>query len=336
MKKIFVLCTSAWFLCATLVPYVNTPLAVSSGACLRPQATHGRSFPWIKGAPQMIAGQEMVLVTEADKVRIERFLTQSLLRHFAISSIQIEHAARLVPISRRERVVVLGAGPCNDIPLDALADMFNDIVLVDINGSALESAKNRYRHNPDVYNRITIVISDLSQGVSPEAAGRADFVVSSMLLSQMVNGGVGRMLDDGTEEVSPAETYEDVIRQQRAHFAMCDRLLADGGVLYFSDNMTNAAYTLTGYFRGAEDIYDEGLLVTFCEELGLYVALDENSHWTWWTLTRFTDNNVAAIARRNKSFVFIKTQDEEIQSSLRGRAGISALFDLFKQLFDSC
>ena len=60
----------------------------------------------------------------------------------------------------RTRAVVLGAGKCREIPLEALAKEFEEVVLVDLDRDSLHEATDRL--SPGVRSRIRIQVSDVT------------------------------------------------------------------------------------------------------------------------------------------------------------------------------
>ncbi|WP_212839246.1 class I SAM-dependent methyltransferase [Catellatospora sp. IY07-71] len=90
----------------------------------------------------------------------------------------------------RGRLVVLGAGNCNDLELNELATRFAEIHLVDLDGDALRAAVARQRADPAVVRlHPDTDVVDLPDAVS-SALGAADVVVSATLLTQLLDTAV--------------------------------------------------------------------------------------------------------------------------------------------------
>ncbi len=63
--------------------------------------------------------------------------------------------------SQSRHAVILGAGPCNDIPLQSVCERFAKVTLVDSDSSMLEHARNSL-HSKELSGRIDLVEGDVS------------------------------------------------------------------------------------------------------------------------------------------------------------------------------
>lgn len=153
------------------------------------------------------------------------------------------------PTRDDERLLVLGAGNCNDVDLDALAERFVEVHLVDIDASALKAAVSRAGERArEVTRTHRLDVSGLLERIGkwkrrppspetlrdvPERAAASlgklpipfDRVVSSLVLSQLVHSamvglGVGHPALEAVSKIS-------VI----AHLTMATRALRPGGRL---------------------------------------------------------------------------------------------------------
>lgn len=64
------------------------------------------------------------------------------------------------PYLINKNIIIFGAGSCVDLPMDYICDMFSEVVLVDINSTALENAK-QYIPSKDM-NKVSFVAFDVT------------------------------------------------------------------------------------------------------------------------------------------------------------------------------
>ncbi len=92
---------------------------------------------------------------------------------------------------RGGRLCVLGAGNCNDLDLVALAGVFNEIHLVDVDGDAVEAALRRQQVAPPmvvVHGGVDVAAGTTwADGMEP-----LDVVLSAGLLTQLIDSAVKR------------------------------------------------------------------------------------------------------------------------------------------------
>lgn len=81
-------------------------------------------------------------------------------------------------IETKDSVIILGAGECNDIPLEALAKVFNVVHLIDIDREGMEKAKSKLDSTPEYQNRIKIHVQDLTSGKSADFKQKAFEIIN--------------------------------------------------------------------------------------------------------------------------------------------------------------
>lgn len=109
--------------------------------------------------------------------------------HLAATRAYIEQAAEAAP---RGAALIVGSGSLFDVPVDALAEKFDRVVLADI--VHLRSARHKTRHHDNVEHRVVDVTGcieslykhlRLSDESVPSVAGEFALVVSVNMLSQL-------------------------------------------------------------------------------------------------------------------------------------------------------
>ncbi|MCJ2091706.1 hypothetical protein MKK67_04165 [Methylobacterium sp. J-072] len=120
---------------------------------------------------------------------------------------------------RRSSAVVLGSGLLDDVPLDALADLFNRVILVDaVHPWPARLAARRHRN-------VALVTAEISAGLTDpglsEICTAADLIVSANLLSQLPIVPIEAYEARGRE--APPELGTQLIE---THLAALDRLAA--------------------------------------------------------------------------------------------------------------
>jgi len=121
-----------------------------------------------------------------------------------------EHRARvtqLVLSGGSGRLVVLGAGNCNDLDLATLAGRFDEIHLVDLDGPAMAAATDRQRLPADakLYLHGDVDVTALTQA-QIDSIGKADVVASTTLLTQLLDS-VGQAGGDTPAVLAARDTH---------------------------------------------------------------------------------------------------------------------------------
>ncbi|MEU2718825.1 hypothetical protein [Streptomyces sp. NPDC007205] len=117
------------------------------------------------------------------------------------------------------RLVVLGAGNCNDLDLAEVASVFREVHLVDIDSDAVQRGVERQRMGSAPVLRVhggvdvTRMLQDCPSGVES-----ADVVVSAGVMSQLINGAAS----EGLEAAG-------LLRVRDAHLQTMMGLLRQGG-----------------------------------------------------------------------------------------------------------
>ena len=83
--------------------------------------------------------------------------------HIEKSHERILQSAKLV--QRHSRAVVLGAGGCRDIPLEGLAHLFEQVVLVDLDEQSMREAVDRL--SSELRDKVEIRVSDITSFAEP-------------------------------------------------------------------------------------------------------------------------------------------------------------------------
>jgi hypothetical protein len=96
--------------------------------------------------------------------------------------------------SRRETAAILGAGQAYDLPIDRLLDAFDRLVLVDIDGPALEATVGRLVKDPARRGRIETRARDVT-GVNAELVRRCRPVVETAIDADQACFGLAALLD---------------------------------------------------------------------------------------------------------------------------------------------
>ncbi|SFL65598.1 hypothetical protein [Methylobacterium pseudosasicola] len=136
--------------------------------------------------------------------------------------------------ARRRSVVVLGSGLLDDVPLDALADLFNRVILIDAVHPWPARLAARRHHN------VALVTAEISAGLTDpgllEICTAADLIVSANLLSQLPIVPIEAYEARGRE--APPELGTQLIE---THLAALDRLAAGTGrVCLITDTVQRA------------------------------------------------------------------------------------------------
>ncbi|WP_446219956.1 hypothetical protein [Micromonospora sp. IBHARD004] len=138
-----------------------------------------------------------------------------------------EHRARLTKLIMGHhhpavgaRLVILGAGNCNDVDLRQVGAAYGEVCLVDIDEDALKAAVERQGLSRAPHVRLfgAINLAD----VEPQTVaklGHADVVVSAGLLTQLLDA-----------EIERGGAAEELVEVRNAHLRLLARLLSEKGV----------------------------------------------------------------------------------------------------------
>ena len=176
-----------------------------------------------------------------------------------------EHRALLTGQAREaggQRLLVLGAGNCNDLDLPALAQTFREIHLADLDQEALQRARDRqppevqkalvlrapvdlsgalprlaeFRHERPTPAQIAALPGHVADEVAMELRGTYDTVMSTCLLSQIMHG---------TRRALGEHPDLELIATALAlgHLRAMVRLVRPGGTgIFVSDTSTSEMY----------------------------------------------------------------------------------------------
>jgi SAM-dependent methyltransferase len=137
---------------------------------------------------------------------------------------QLPERHRLLLDSPRRRMCALGAGNCNDLDLRFLCQQLDELHLLDIDSTSLESAARRQKVSdaPNLFRHAPIDLTAPDKWT--DEIGRFDVVLSSCVLSQLIAGVRDRL---GAEHrCFPAERQATI----EHHLQLMLRLLAPGGI----------------------------------------------------------------------------------------------------------
>ena len=101
--------------------------------------------------------------------------------HHKNSRRRILEAAALT--KNRGRVVVLGAGKCREIPLQELARLFDQVVLVDLDHDSLEKATEDL--SPELHAKLLMLVSDVTSFAVPMMREIEDVVEAGETIEQV-------------------------------------------------------------------------------------------------------------------------------------------------------
>lgn len=203
---------------------------------------------------------------------------------FAHHRARLTDAIRACTANPTARLCVLGAGPCNDIDLEALADAFAEIHLVDIDAFALSRAVAReappvrarlrahasvdlsgitsrlkkWRRKPPTQMQLDALSQSTRQALLAELPGPFDVVVSACVLTQM--GFAVR------SELGDAHPMLEAIRASvvATHMRTLVALTAVGGTALFVTDLASSNHYPLGdaapgsLLRVMNDIVDAG------------------------------------------------------------------------------
>lgn len=173
------------------------------------------------------------------------------------------------------RLVILGAGNCNDIDLPELLSRFTELCLVDIDGDAVTAGVHRQG-----VARQSLVIHgdlDLNDDVDQLAAtiGHADVVVSTAALTQLIDDVVGR-----------AGTVDEILRARDHHLQVIAGILSPGaaGILVTdvvsSDTLPQLADAEDGLTGLLENAVASGNFFTGANPFAIHHRLTEAAQWS--------------------------------------------------------
>jgi hypothetical protein len=150
-----------------------------------------------------------------------------------------QHRVRVTSLIREHspdlpgRLVVLGAGNCNDLELPPLADGFAEVHLVDIDAAALAYAISSQNVGTSPAIRLHGGVDVTRLGCEPiPGLQLADIVVSAGLLTQLINSALHR-----------GRSHHDVLALRDAHLKLMASLLRAGGTgLLITDVVSSDTY----------------------------------------------------------------------------------------------
>lgn len=186
-----------------------------------------------------------------------------------------ERLTELVLAAGGESLAVLGAGNCNDLDLPQLTDQFREIHLVDIDGAALQRAKEklpacaadklrlhapldlsgalpqleRFRREPPDLRQLAELPGESARRASASLPFSCDTVVSACLLSQLMFGCEVALGRDNPQ--LPLVGCAVAV----AHLRSLVRLIEPGGTgLLVTDVATSTSYPLAAAFAQHEPL----------------------------------------------------------------------------------
>jgi len=143
--------------------------------------------------------------------------------HFANSRKKIISAASRA--ANREKVVVLGAGYCLDIPVVELAELFEEVVLLDINLEALEKV---YRELPEnLQKKVIIEPADLSPMIST-LVGKAQEIILYADSANQAYERIEQLIRDATPRA-----YKKVHTAHNADLVVSSAVMPEIVLTYF-------------------------------------------------------------------------------------------------------
>jgi len=117
----------------------------------------------------------------------------------------------------RERVVIIGAGNCTDIPLEELAYSFQSVILQDIDFKAIEAVRSGL--SPDLKSKVSLRAEDISSIGALFLSRAIEIIDSSIFAKDAVRGIIDYMSDIEL-------TQWNISEEDQADYIVCSLVLS--------------------------------------------------------------------------------------------------------------
>lgn len=139
----------------------------------------------------------------------------------------------------KKRLMVLGAGNCNDLDLVQLLQVYREVHLVDLDRESLESAVSRQLvpGHPHLYLHAPVNL--LPDAMDPAAAAlpQVEVVASICLISQLLEVSIAKQSKTLTDPRQLSETAELLVAQ---HLRQLGRLALPGGAVWLITDIVSS------------------------------------------------------------------------------------------------
>jgi len=137
------------------------------------------------------------------------------------------------------RLMVLGAGNCNDLDLAKLLQHYRELHLVDLDSDALESAVSRQQVAAHPHLHLQSPVNLLPDAMDPAVAAlpRVEVVASTCLISQLLEVSIAKQSKTLSDPRQLSETAEQLVAQ---HLRQLGELVLPGGLVWLITDIVSS------------------------------------------------------------------------------------------------
>lgn len=139
----------------------------------------------------------------------------------------------------KKRLMVLGAGNCNDLDLVQLLQVYREVHLVDLDREALESAVSRQQVTAHPHLHLHAPVNLLPDAGDPAAAAlpKVEVVASICLISQLLEVSIAKQSKTLTDPRQLSETADQLVAQ---HLRGLGSLALAGGAVWLITDIVSS------------------------------------------------------------------------------------------------